>query len=221
MRILYAEDEHPLSMAITEILKMSGFIVDPVYDGKEAIEFLDKGAYDAVILDIMMPKASGIEVLSYMRSNADYTPVMLLTAKAEVDDRIEGLAAGADDYLGKPFVAKELIARLSAMIRRSTKYVSAVQSLGNITLHADTGELRSDVTSLRLSSGESKLLSLLLQSPKAVFTAEEIQGKIFPEETDTGIVTLYVSYLQGKLTQLRSSFTIVQGESGYGLEERI
>ena len=122
MKILYAEDELQLSMAVTEILKMEEYEVDAVYDGEEALEHVLNQEYDAIILDIMMPKKSGIEVVTAMRDKGIFTPVMLITTKNETDDRIAGLSSGADDYLGKPFAMGELIARLNAMLRRTTQY---------------------------------------------------------------------------------------------------
>lgn len=219
MKILYAEDEKTLSMAITEILKMKGYDVDAVYDGAQAIEHLQSNLYDAVVLDIMMPKADGIQVLRQMREQNDFTPVILLTAKAEVEDRIAGLSAGADDYLGKPFSSSELIARLNAMFRRSTSYLHPVQSIGNITLDCETGELKSNISSLRLSSKESQLLSLFLKNRAGSFSAAQIREKLWNNTDDERIVTLYISYLQDKLAQIRASVNIRPHNGIYALEE--
>ena len=215
MKILYAEDEKSLSMAITEILKMEGFTVDPVYDGIEAFEHLKTQEYDAAVLDIMMPGQDGVSVLQQMRDAGDFTPVMLLTAKTQVEDRINGLSSGADDYLGKPFAAAELVARLQAMIRRSTRYRVETQSAGNITLDCESLELKSDVGSLRLSSKECQLLSLFLKNKTARFSASQIQEKLWADVKDTGIVPLYISYLQNKLKQIQSSVNIEQAGDEY------
>lgn len=210
MRILYAEDERSLSMAVHEILKMEGYEVDAVYDGEEALEHIRTKAYDAAILDIMMPKADGIQVLAQMRAQGDFTPVLLLTAKAAVEDRITGLSAVADDYLGKPFSTGELLARLNSMICRSTSYKHAVQTAGNITLDCESGELKSDTSSLRLSSKESQLLSLFLKNKTDQFTAQQLCERLWKDALDERIVVLYISYLQDKLTQIHASVNILR-----------
>jgi len=215
MKILYAEDEKSLSMAITEILKIEGFTVDPVYDGAEALKHLQSQEYDAAVLDIMMPKQDGVSVLQQIRDAGNFTPVMLLTAKTQVEDRINGLSCGADDYLGKPFAAAELVARLQAMIRRSTRYRVQTQSVGNITLDCDSLELKSDVGSLRLSSKECQLLSLFLKNRTAPLSTAQIQEKLWDDNKDNGVILLYISYLQNKLRQIRSSVNIEQNGDTY------
>ncbi len=215
MNILYAEDEKSLSMAITEILKMEGFTVDSVYDGAEALEHLQSHEYDAAVLDIMMPKRDGVAVLQQMRNAGDFTPVMLLTAKTQVEDRVNGLSCGADDYLGKPFAAAELVARLQAMIRRSTRYQVQTQSMGNITLDCESLELKSDVGSLRLSSKECQLLSLFLKNKIGILSTAQILEKLWPNNSDSDVVPLYVSYLQTKLRQIHSSVNIEQSGDTY------
>ncbi len=215
MNILYAEDEKSLSMAITEILKMEGFTVDSVYDGAEALEHLQSHEYDAAVLDIMMPKRDGVAVLQQMRNAGDFTPVMLLTAKTQVEDRVNGLSCGADDYLGKPFAAAELVARLQAMIRRSTRYQVQTQSMGNITLDCESLELKSDVGSLRLSSKECQLLSLFLKNKIGILSTAQNLEKLWPNNSDSDVVPLYVSYLQTKLRQIHSSVNIEQSGDTY------
>lgn len=219
MKILYAEDEKQMSMAITEILKMENYDVDAVYDGVQALEHLQSGSYDAVILDIMMPKMDGTLVLKQMREQNDFTPVMLLTAKAETDDRIEGFSIGADDYLGKPFSAGELVVRLNAMIRRSTRYKVKQLSMGNITLNCESYELKSDIGGLRLSDKETQLLSLFIQNKSTSFTEGQIREKLWADTVDDGIVTLYISYLQNKLKQIHSTVNIKQSETGFFIGE--
>lgn len=218
MNILYAEDEKSLSMAITEILKMNQYTVDPVYNGEEAWEHLQNNTYDAAVLDIMMPKMDGTEVLQHMRDAQDYTPVLLLTAKTQVEDRINGLSLGADDYLGKPFSAGELMARLEAMIRRSTRYKIRTQTAGNITLDCESYELASDIGSLRLSSKESQLLSLFMQHQGDAFSAAQIREKLWQDAKDDQVVHLYVSYLQHKLQQIQSTVNIYCHDQKYSLE---
>ena len=134
MRLLLAEDEKPLSRAVAAILQRSHYTVDAVYDGEEAMEYLESDIYDAIILDIMMPKKNGLEVLKYLRQKGDLTPVLMLTAKGEVEDKVTGLDLGANDYLTKPFDARELLARLRAITRAQTEHGSSQLSVGNITL---------------------------------------------------------------------------------------
>jgi len=210
MKVLYAEDEISLSNAVSEILKMENYEVDTVYDGQEAWEHLQDNHYDAVILDIMMPKMSGIEVVSNMREHSIFTPVMLLTAKNQTDDRIAGFSNGADDYLGKPFSMAELIARLNAMLRRTTQYKETTLSCGNISLNCETNELKSDKGSLRLSSKESALLALFLKNENTALSSEDIINTLWEQHSDENMVTLYISYLKNKLRQIHGNRNIRQ-----------
>ena len=210
MKVLYAEDEVQLSIAVTEILKMEDYEVDAVYDGQEAWEHLQNNHYDAVILDIMMPKLSGIEVVANMREHSIFTPVMLLTAKNETEDRIAGFSNGADDYLGKPFSMAELIARLNAMLRRTTQYKETMLSCGNISLNCETNELKSDKGSLRLSSKESALLALFLKNENTAFSSQDIINTLWEQQSDENMVSLYISYLKNKLRQIHGNCSIRQ-----------
>ncbi|MCD7836690.1 MAG: response regulator transcription factor [Lachnospiraceae bacterium] len=217
MKLLYAEDERQLSMAVTEILKAQGYDVDAVYDGEEAWAQLQNNYYDAVILDIMMPKADGIHVLETMRENEIFTPVLMLTAKNDIDDRIEGLSSGADDYLGKPFSTKELIARLNSMIRRSVKYKNAILRCGNIALDLSTNELKSDSGSLRLSTKESELLAVFIKNSDYEITPQRINEILWNGAQNENTVLLYISYLINKLNQLHSSVNISEEKQLYRL----
>lgn len=219
MKVLYAEDERQLSVAVTEILKMEGFEVTPVYDGQEALDMLDKDYFDVVVLDIMMPKKDGIEVLESMRRSGNYTAVLMLTAKATVDDRITGLSSGADDYLAKPFAMKELVARLNSLIRRNSSYRHSTVKLSNIELDSNTCELRSDKGSLRLNNPEAEVLTFLIRHVGEVFSAVQIneqvwQGKESPEKAE-----LYVFYLKNKLRQIHSKVNIQIENDTYRLCE--
>ncbi|WP_405346287.1 response regulator transcription factor [Ruminococcus sp.] len=219
MKVLYAEDERQLSVAVTEILKMEGFEVTPVYDGQEALDMLEKDYFDVVVLDIMMPKKDGIEVLESMRRSGNYTAVLMLTAKATVDDRITGLSSGADDYLAKPFAMKELIARLNSLIRRNSSYRHSTVKLSNIELDSNTCELRSDKGSLRLNNPEAEVLTFLIRHVGEVYTAEQIneqvwQGKESPEKAE-----LYVFYLKNKLRQIHSNVNVQIENDTYRLCE--
>ena len=217
MKILYAEDERQLSMAVSEILKMEGYEVVEACDGAQAWERLQTEYYDAVILDIMMPRMSGIQVLELMRYHEIYTPVLMLTAKATIEDRVEGFSVGADDYLGKPFAVKELIARLNSIIRRNIKYKNSILKCGNISLDCDTNELKSDKGSLRLSGKESELLVLFMKQEEYIFTIDEMNNILWNHEQDENTVTLYISYLRNKLSQIHADVNIYQDEKGYFL----
>lgn len=208
MKVLYAEDERQLSVAVTEILKMEGFEVTPVYDGEEALAALDKDYYDAVVLDIMMPKKDGIEVLAAMRQNGNYTAVLMLTAKATVDDRITGLSTGADDYLAKPFAMKELVARLHSLIRRNSSYRHTTVKLGNIELDTNSCELKSDQGSLRLNNPESELLTFLIHNARTVYSAVQINELVWDGKESPEKAELYVFYLKNKLRQIHSNVNV-------------
>lgn len=219
MRILYAEDERQLSIAIAEILKLENYEVDAVYDGAEAWAHLQANYYDAVILDIMMPHMDGIEVIKLMRRQNNYTPVLMLTAKNTTEDRIEGLSIGADDYLGKPFAAKELLARLNSMLRRSMKYKNSFLTLGNIMLDCSTNELKSDRGSLRLSGREGDLLAMLIKNHSHTVTPQAISELLGDADKNESTVKLYISYLKNKLEQLHADVNLFESPQGYQIGE--
>ena len=165
MKLLFAEDERSLSRAITHILEKNCYSVDAVYDGQAALEYLENGDYDGVILDIMMPKVDGITVLRELRSKGNHVPVLMLTAKAEIDDKVLGLDTGANDYLTKPFDTKELLARIRAMTR-GNRAVDATLNYGNITLNRTNFELSSPTGSFRLANKEYQMMELLMAMPE-------------------------------------------------------
>jgi len=214
MRLLLAEDEKSLSRALVKILEHSNYSVDAVYDGEEALDYLDAGNYDGVILDIMMPKIDGLTVLQTIRRKGSRIPVLLLTAKAEIDDRVTGLDAGADDYLTKPFAMKELLARVRSMTRRNAGYNRADPQFADITLHAEKLELVSR-NSVRLAAKECELLQLLIMNDGRALETEEIIRQVWPGDKDAGAdkAFLYISYLRGKLRAVGSDVTII-GEQG-------
>ena len=219
MKILYAEDERQLSVAVTEILKMEGFSVTPVYNGKEAADALEKEYFDAVVLDIMMPVMDGIEVLRQLRESGNHTPVLMLTAKATIDDRIAGLNEGADDYLAKPFAMKELVARLHSMLRRQSSYRYSVLKLANIELDSNTCELRSDKGSLRLNNTETELLTFFIRNSNVLYTAEQIDSLVWDGKESPEKAEFYIFYLKNKLRQIHASVGFrIEGDS-YALEE--
>ena len=214
MKILLAEDTRDLNRVITVALQHEGYEVDPVYDGEEASERAFQNGYDLIVLDIMMPKKSGIEVLREIRSANNVTPVLLLTAKAEVDDRVSGLDAGADDYLTKPFAMKELLARVRAMTRRKAEYGAGELKFGDLTLDADKFELTSE-NSIRLSVKEYELLQTLILHPDRDLDTGYLLERVWNNAPDatSDTVWLYISYLRGKLTSIASSVKIL-GERG-------
>ena len=185
MRLLLAEDERSLSKALVVILQKSNYAVDAVYDGQQALDYLEDEVYDGVILDIMMPKVDGLTVLSTIRKAGNDVPVLLLTAKSEVDDKVKGLDLGANDYLTKPFDAKELLARVRAMTRMHTQSPDSSLSFGNITLDRTTFELAGPNTTMKLPNKEFQMLELLLSNPKQVISTERMFEKIWGYDSDT------------------------------------
>lgn len=222
MRLLLAEDERALSKALATILERSNYSVDTVYDGEAALEYLAADNYDGVILDIMMPKKDGITVLKELRSRGSKIPVLILTAKSEVDDKVLGLDSGANDYLTKPFHSRELLARIRAMTRTQSGQTSSVLQMGNITLDQRTYELSSPTGSFRLANREFQILELLMQNPGNLISAERLMEKIwgYDSETEISVVWVYISYLRKKLSALGANIQIRATRNvGYCLEE--
>lgn len=222
MRLLLAEDERALSKALATILERSNYSVDIVYDGEAALEYLAADNYDGVILDIMMPKKDGITVLKELRSRGSKIPVLILTAKSEVDDKVLGLDSGANDYLTKPFHSRELLARIRAMTRAQSSQTSSVLQMGNITLDQRTYELSSPTGSFRLANREFQILELLMQNPGNLISAERLMEKIwgYDSETEISVVWVYISYLRKKLSALGANIQIRATRNvGYCLEE--
>ena len=178
MRLLLAEDEKALSRALKAILERDGYMVDAVYDGQAALDCLDTGSYDGAVLDIMMPALDGIEVLRQLRARGDLLPVLLLTAKSETDDKVQGLDSGANDYLTKPFAVRELLARVRAMTRAHSAQTDSRLTLGNITLDRATFALSSPTGSFRLASREFQMLEMLLCSPGHVIPEDRFMERI-------------------------------------------
>ena len=198
MRLLFAEDEKSLSRAVTAILEKNKFSVDAVYDGQDALDYLRAGNYDGAILDIMMPKLDGIEVLRTIRAEGIRIPVLMLTAKSEVDDKVLGLDSGANDYLTKPFSTKELIARIRAMTRAQTAQQSSVLTFGNLTLDQSTYVLAGPDGSCRLANKEFQILETLMANPHHLISSERLLEKIWGYDSDAeiGVVWVYISYLR-------------------------
>ena len=221
MRLLLAEDERELSNALTAILKHSHYSVDAVYDGQEALDYLLTGSYDGAILDIMMPKLDGITVLRRARDQGCSLPVLLLTAKSEIDDRVAGLDADADDYLTKPFATKELLARIRAMTRRQAEITSSVLQIGNLSLNRISFELFTAKGSFRLAGKEFQMMEMLMSHPGIRITTEQFMERIWGYDSDAeiNVVWVYLSYLRKKLVSLDANVKIRAFRGiGYTLE---
>lgn len=173
MRLLLAEDEKELSNALVAVLKHNNYSVDAVYNGQDALDYLLNGNYDGAILDIMMPKMDGITVLKNIRKAGSSLPIIMLTAKSEIDDRVTGLDSGADDYLTKPFSMKELLARIRVMTRRQTPASDSILSFGDLSLDRSTYQLSTPEGTLRLGNKEYQMLEMLLASPGQVIPTEQ------------------------------------------------
>ena len=221
MRLLLAEDERPLSDALVAILTHANYSVDAVYDGREAMEYLEYGEYDGVILDIMMPKADGLTVLRTIRAAGNAVPVLLLTAKGEIDDRVEGLDAGADDYLPKPFAAKELLARIRAMTRRQPALQDTDLRCGNASLSRTDFTLKGPAGEVRLANKEFQMLEMLMANPGQVIATERFLEKIwgFDSEAEINVVWVNLSSLRKKLAAAGADVQIKANRGlGYSLE---
>lgn len=208
MRILLAEDERALSKALVKIFEKSNYSIDAVYDGQEALDYLDGGNYDAAVLDIMMPEVDGITVLKKLRTGSDL-PVLLLTAKSEVDDKVLGLDSGADYYLTKPFDAKELLAAVRAITRSGTE-VDTRMRFGDLTLDRTTFELASASAAVTLSNKEFQMMEMLLTDPGAVVSVDAFMDHIwgYDTETESNVVWVYISNLRKKIASLGSDVKI-------------
>lgn len=222
MRLLLAEDERALSKALVTILERNNYSVDAVYDGQEALEYLETGNYDAVIMDIMMPKVDGITALKMLRSRGDLIPVLMLTAKSEIEDKVTGLDAGANDYLTKPFSSRELMARIRAVTRVQAAQTSSILKMGNVTLDRSNFELSTPSGSFRLANKEFQVLELLMNNPKILISSERFMEKIwgYDSESEINVVWVYISYLRKKLIALDADIKIKAARNaGYYLEE--
>ena len=210
MRLLLAEDEKSLSRALVAILQYNHYSVDAVYDGEEALNFLLNGNYDGAILDIMMPKKDGITVLEEFRKINKTMHVLLLTAKNEVEDRVKGLDSGADDYLGKPFDTKELLARIRAMLRRRGERSEDILTAADISLNRITFEISSPKGSIRLGNKEFQMLEMLMQSIGRVVSTEQFIEKIwgYDSEAEVNVVWTYLSFIRKKLAALSDRVSI-------------
>ena len=222
MRILIAEDETEVAKALKVILERNHYAVDTVNNGTDALDFALSGHYDVGVLDIMMPGMDGIQVLTKLRAAGLSLPILLLTAKSEIEDRVVGLNAGADDYLPKPFAASEFIARVKALARRASLYTPNVISQGNTTLNCNTFVLSSLKGEVRMNNKEFQMMELFMRNPKVIFSAEQLMERIwgYDSESEIDVVWAYIAFLRKKLKQLEADIEIrtVRG-AGYALEE--
>lgn len=221
MNILVVEDEVRLAEAIGELLKKEKYIIDIVHDGQDAYEYATGFAYDAIILDAMLPKMNGFEVLKKLRNEKIQTPIIMLTALSQTDDKIKGLDYGADDYMTKPFETKELLARLRAITRRKGEVIINELSFGDVTLNLDTNQMMSATKSIQLGYKEFEIMKMLMTHPQMIATKEDIIIKVWGIESDAADnnVEVYISFLRKKLLFLKSSTTIQTiRKVGYKLE---
>lgn len=221
MRILLAEDEKALSKAIIKIFEKNNCSADAVYDGEDALIYLESGDYDVAVLDIMMPKMDGITVLKKIRANGNQIPVLMLTAKSEIEDRVLGLDCGANDYLPKPFDTRELLARIRSITRSKTE-TSTKLTAGNITLDRATFELSSPTGSFRLANKEFQMMEFFMANPNHIISTERFMEKIwgYDSEAEINVVWVYISYLRKKLTALHANIQIkASRNAGYSLED--
>lgn len=221
MKLLYAEDERPMSEAVVDILTFHKYSVDAVYDGEEALAYIKAEHYDGIILDIMMPKINGVDLLKKIRAMGINTPVMLLTAKSEIEDKIAGLDAGADDYLAKPFAMGELLARVRAMLRRREEFTPDILTLGNVSLNTATYELSTPGKKYALPKIEYQIMELLMINKGQYLSTDDLMTKVWGYESDTeiGIVWVYISYLRKKLSAMDADIEIAAKRNiGYKLQ---
>ena len=223
MRLLYAEDEKSLARAVSTILVRNNYSVDVVHDGKSALEYLETENYDGAILDVMMPKLDGFEVLRQMRARGDKTPVLLLTARSEIDDRVTGLDSGANDYLTKPFDMKELLARIRAMTRVLSVQPDKTVSFGKVTLDCASYDLSGPGGSTKLAGKEYQMMEMLMRNPRKLISTESFMDRIwgYDSEAELNIVWVYISTLRKKLKAIAADVEIkAQRGAGYYLEVR-
>ncbi len=221
MKILLAEDEKELSNALVMLLEHNNYIVDAVYDGEDAFSYAQEVDYDIIILDVMMPKLNGYQVLSKLREKNCKAPILMLTAKSHVDDKVTGLELGADDYLTKPFEMKELLARIKALLRRPAEFNSDILEFGDIFLDRNTYKLVCKKQEAVLNKKEFQTMELLILNSKQILSKDLIMDKIWGYESDAeiNVVWVNISSLRKKLLKLNSKVNIASIRGlGYRIE---
>ena len=224
MRLLLAEDEKELANALAAVLKHNKYSIDVVYNGADAYDWAQAAEYDGIILDIMMPKMSGLEVLEALRKQGSTVPILLLTAKGEIEDRVTGLDMGADDYLPKPFAMKELLARIRAMTRRKSEFSANILDFEGLTLNRENFELAYKSQSLRLGNKEFQMMEMLMRNSGQFISAEQFMEKIwgFEAQAEVSVVWVYLSYLRKKLQNLEAPIEIRAARGiCYKLEKKV
>ena len=223
MRILFAEDDRDLNNAVKTLLVRSGYQVDAVYDGEDALSYAQAESYDGIILDWMMPRMDGIEVLRHLRAEGLKTPCLLLTARDAIEDRVAGLDAGADDYLPKPFNAQELLARVRAMLRRRDAYVPDIIRFEDLSLDKGTNELSCGDRTVRLVGKTYQMMALFMENPRILFSVQQLMDKVWgwDAEAEVNVVWVNISQLRKKIAELDTSVEIrVHRGTGYSLEKK-
>ena len=223
MRILFAEDDRDLNNAVKTLLVRSGYQVDAVYDGEDALSYAQAESYDGIILDWMMPRMDGIEVLRHLRADGLKTPCLLLTARDAIEDRVAGLDAGADDYLPKPFNAQELLARVRAMLRRRDAYVPDIIRFEDLSLDKGTNELSCGDRTVRLVGKTYQMMALFMENPRILFSVPQLMDRVWGWDTEAeiNVVWVNISTLRKKIAELDTSVEIrVHRGTGYSLEKK-
>lgn len=223
MRLLIAEDDEKLLKSLLHVFKTNKFIADGVSNGQDALNYAMSGEYDSIVMDIMMPEKDGIQVLKELRKHHINTPVLLLTAKTQVAQRVEGLDAGADDYLPKPFSVAELLARVRAMLRRKENYTTELVSFMSVTLNCSKMEIVFEEKLISLSGKEFQVLEMLMKNPRIIIPSEQLMTHIWGWDAavDISVIWVHISNLRKKLEMIGAPITIkfIRG-AGYMLEGR-
>lgn len=225
MKLLLVEDERELSEALFQILTNNKYSVDAVYDGEDGLDYALTGVYDVIVLDIMLPKLNGLSLLKQLRKSGISTPVIMLTAKSQIEDRVRGLDLGADDYLTKPFATEELLARLRSITRRKGNVVNDnILTYGDISLNLDTYDLDVNNENIRLTLKEFEIIKYFMERPKCVVSKDDLITKLwgFDSEVEYNNIEVYISFIRKKLTYLKSNVSIVTIRGvGYRMEDSI
>ena len=220
MRILVAEDEIDLAEALKMMLEMQKYSVEMVHDGEDALFYAESTPYDLILLDVMMPKKNGIEVVRELRSNGIHTPVLMLTAKSQLEDKVTGLEEGADDYLTKPFEGAELLARVKSLLRRPNVFVASVMALGNVELNRDTFTMMTSKGQVLLNNKEFQLMEYFMMNSNQVLSTDLIMEKVWglDSEAEINVVWVDISSLRKKLATIEADVTIKSARGlGYQL----
>ncbi|EEH98555.1 hypothetical protein CSBG_02181 [Clostridium sp. 7_2_43FAA] len=225
MKLLLVEDERELSEALFQILTNNKYSVDAVYDGEDGLDYALTGVYDVIVLDTMLPKLNGLSLLKQLRKSGISTPVIMLTAKSQIEDRVRGLDLGADDYLTKPFATEELLARLRSITRRKGNVVNDnILTYGDISLNLDTYDLDVNNENIRLTLKEFEIIKYFMERPKCVVSKDDLITKLwgFDSEVEYNNIEVYISFIRKKLTYLKSNVSIVTIRGvGYRMEDSI